>query len=156
MANATVVHSDEGEALWMLNTLMTVKATGASTGGAYSLLEQVVTPAGNPPVHVHNDHDEAFYVLAGEIDVWVGDEHARCVTGTFALAPRGVPHTYAVRTDEARLLVIGAPAGLDEFFVEVGEQAGDRALPSPAEPDVARVAAIGARHGIEILGPPRA
>lgn len=155
MAKATIVHEGEGRALWMLNTLMTVKATGAETGGAFSLLEQVVTPAGNPPVHVHADHDEAFYVLDGEVDVWVGDERTRCGTGTFALAPRGVPHTYAVRSDEARLLVLGAPAGIDEFFVEVGEPAGDRHLPAPTEPDVGHVAAVGARHGIDVLGPPR-
>lgn len=150
----TVVQKDEGVPVWMLNTLMTVKATGAETDGAFSLLEQVVTPAGNPPVHVHAAHDEAFYVLDGEVDVWIGDDHARCSQGSFALAPRGIPHTYAVRSDEARLLVIGAPAGLDEFFVEVGEPAGTRTVPLPAEPDPVELAAVGARFGIEILGPP--
>lgn len=152
----TVVGADEGEALWMLNTLMTVKAGADDTGGRFSLLEQVVTPAGNPPLHVHGNEDEAFYVLDGELELVVGDDRFTCGTGAFALTPRGVPHTYMVRSPSARLLVMGAPAGLDRFFREVGVHAVARVVPEPAAPDVAQVAQVAARHGIELVGPPGA
>ena len=61
--NPTIQH------LWMLNTLMEIKAAAEDTGGTFTLIEQVVTPAGNPPVHVHHHEDESFYVLEGEVEV---------------------------------------------------------------------------------------
>jgi hypothetical protein len=72
----------------------------------------------------------------------------------FALGPKGVPHTYVVRSPTARLLILAMPAGLDRFFRDVGEPAAAVALPEPAAPDVARVAEVAARHGIELVGPP--
>ena len=151
-----VVAAGEGEALWMLNTLMTVKATSEDTGGRFSLLEQVVTPAGNPPLHVHSHEDEAFYLLEGELDLIVGDERVSCSAGAFALAPKGIPHTYAVRSPSARLLVLGAPAGLDRFFRGVAQPAAAAVVPEPAAPDVDEVARVAAAHGIELVGPPAA
>ncbi len=60
-----VRHADEGEATWFLNSLVTTKATYAETGGAYCLMEHLLTAAANPPMHVQADEEEAFYVLAG-------------------------------------------------------------------------------------------
>ena len=148
-----VRHDGEGEAIWMLNSLVTVKATAEETAGAYSLCEQVVTAAGNPPPHVHRDADEAFYVLDGEVDIEVGGEVVGAGPGTFAFAPRGVPHTYRVRSATARMLVLGSPGGLDRFFTAVGEPAPARALPTPAAPDVDAVVSVAAAHGIDVLPP---
>ena len=148
-----VRHEGEGEAIWMLNSLVTVKATAEETGGAYSLCEQIVTETGNPPPHVHRDADEAFYVLDGEVELDVGGETTVAGPGTFAFAPRGVPHTYRVRSATARLLVVGSPGGLDRFFAAVGEPAQARALPTPAAPDVETVASVAAAHGIDLLQP---
>ena len=150
---AIVRHEGEGEAIWMLNSLVTVKATADETAGAYSLCEQVVTPDGNPPPHVHREADEAFYVLDGEVEVEVGGDVAVARRGTFALAPRGVPHTYRVRSATARLLVLGSPGGLDRFFAAVGEPAQARTLPEPAAPDVGTVVSVAAAHGIDVLSP---
>ena len=47
---AVVVGPGEGEAVWFLNSRMTVKATGASTGGRYGLLESTIPPGFSPPL----------------------------------------------------------------------------------------------------------
>lgn len=101
---------------WMLNTLMEVKATSEETGGAFSLIEQLVTPAGNPPVHVHRHEDESFLVLEGDVEVTIGDARIVARTGDFVFGPRGVPHTYAVLSEHARLLVLSTPGGVEHFF----------------------------------------
>lgn len=45
---------------------MTVKATHEQTNGGFTLLE-AQEPAGfGPPLHIHRDAAEAFYVLQGE------------------------------------------------------------------------------------------
>jgi quercetin dioxygenase-like cupin family protein len=156
-----VRHRDEGQATWFLNGLMTTKAEYSETDGAYCVMEHLLTPACNPPVHVQNDEEEAFYVLDGEIEFEVDGEHALATAGTFAFVPRGAVHTFRVLTDTARMLVIasapqGAPeGGLHHFFTTVGEPAPAPVLPAPQAPDAAALAAVAAPHGIDLLGPPR-
>jgi len=156
-----VRHRDEGEATWFLNGLMTTKATSEETGGAYCLMEHLLTAACNPPRHVQTGEEEAFYVLDGEIEFEVDGEVALCTPGSFALVPRGAAHSFAVLTDTARVLVLAsAPGaaretGLHDFFRTVGEPAPARVLPTPQAPDAAALGAIAAQHGIELVGPPR-
>lgn len=142
------------EHLWMLNSLMEIKAAADDTGGAFSLIEQLVTPAGNPPMHVHRHEDEAFYVLDGEVEVTIGGERRVARRGDFVFGPRRVPHTYAVLGDEARLLVLSSPGGVERFFRAVGEPAGAPVLPEPKVPDPERLVPVAAAHGIDILPPP--
>jgi quercetin dioxygenase-like cupin family protein len=141
-------------ALWMLNSLMIERATAEQTNGAFTLLEQWITADGNPPPHVHELEDEAFFVLEGEIDVTVGTTTTRLGPGGFGFAPRGVPHTYAIVEGMAHLLVIATPGGIERFFRDLGEPAGELALPEPSAPDVPFVVGTAACHGITILPPP--
>jgi len=140
-------------ALWMLNSLLVERATATDTGGAFTLHEQWITAAGNPPPHVHADQDEAFFVLEGQIEVTVGGDSSVVPAGGFAFGPRGVPHTYAVPEGTAHLLVIATPGGIEDFFRELGEPAGAFELPEPTAPDPQVVTSIAARHGITILPP---
>lgn len=141
-------------ALWMLNSLMIERATSEDTRGAYAMWEQWITADGNPPPHVHQHEDEAFFVLEGSIDVMVGDETHHLEAGGFAFGPRGVPHTYAVTSGVARLLIVANPAGSEHFFRELGVPADLLSLPDPEAPDVERVVHVASLHGISILLPP--
>ena len=46
------VPKGEGKMLWAVDELITFKASGEDTGGAYSLTDSVVPPGGGPPPHV--------------------------------------------------------------------------------------------------------
>jgi len=120
------------------------------------LLEVTVRAGEGSPWHVHPDEDEWFYVLEGEFTVYVGDSRLSLPAGSFAFGPRGVPHTFMAETDEARALIGFQPFLFEGFLREVGEPAAERVLPPPlqAPPDMARLLPIGARNGMEILGPP--
>jgi oxalate decarboxylase/phosphoglucose isomerase-like protein (cupin superfamily) len=61
-----------------------MKATGAETGGALTFTEIDATPGGGPPVHVHENKDEWFYVLEGTFDIVLGDQVVRAEPGDFA------------------------------------------------------------------------
>ena len=85
---------DEGEAFWLLGMLQTIKIGREDTNGAYGLIE-VVVPAGvGSPWHVHPEEDEWFYVLEGELTVWIADTKLSLTPGSFAFGPKGVPHTF--------------------------------------------------------------
>lgn len=155
-----VRHRDEGTATWFLNSLVSTKADLGETRGAYALMEHLLTPAADPPMHVHGDEEEAFYVLDGEIEFEVDGLVARAVAGTFALAPAGRPHCFRVLTPTARMLVLSsAPGGAtnggsEAFFRAAGSPATAPVLPAPEAPDPVRLTALAAEHGIEILPPP--
>lgn len=113
------------------------------------LVELTDVRAGDmPPLHVHRAQDEGFYVLSGQVTLYMPGEQAQLGAGDFFLAPRGVPHTYRV-SDEgpAAWLCTSRPAGFERFVAQVG---------SLARQDPESVTAVAARHDIEILGPPGA
>jgi mannose-6-phosphate isomerase-like protein (cupin superfamily) len=158
MASASdhyVLADDDAEAIWFIGTLALVKGVGSQTGGALATVEFLHPPGFATTLHVHHTADEAFYVLAGAMRGVCGDREWRATTGAFVWLPRGTPHGYAVDGDELlRTLAIALPAGFDRFVVEAGEPARERTLPPPAPPDIARLDAVGAKYGIETVGPP--
>jgi quercetin dioxygenase-like cupin family protein len=148
--------NDEGEAFWLLGMLEIVKISGQDTNGEYGLIEITVRAGEGSPWHVHPEEDEWFYVLDGEFTFYVGDTRMSLPAGAFAFGPKGVPHTFIAETHAAKALVGFAPFQFEGFLREVGEPATELVLPPPLDgpPDMARLLPIGARNGIEILGPP--
>jgi quercetin dioxygenase-like cupin family protein len=147
---------DEGEMLWVADELMTLKATGEDSGGAYSLTDSVVPPGGGPPPHVHHWEDEAFWVLKGELEVLVGEDSFMAAAGSFVHLPKGIRHSYEnVGSGPARFLTLIVPAGLEKFFKEVGKPGSDVSSPPPfEEEDINKLLAVAPKYGAEILPPP--
>lgn len=145
----------EGEALWFLGNLATVKAGGAHTRGRLTVVE-FLNPAGfATPLHRHLQEDEAFYVLTGRVQFRCDRAVFDAGPGDFVLLPVGLPHTFVVGPDAPlRALQISTPAGFEDFAAEVGEPAGRRALPEPGPIDPELLGHAAARHHVEILGPP--
>jgi len=137
--------------IWFLADLADVLADGEHT-----VIEMLAPPGDQPPLHVHRDDDEGFYVLDGEVTFWAGDEERVLRAGDFVLGPKGVPHTYRVTGGEpARILVTSSSGAFASFVQTYGEPAPRRELPVPARPpDVERLGRLAAEHGIALLGPP--
>jgi mannose-6-phosphate isomerase-like protein (cupin superfamily) len=132
-----------------------VQIDGEQTGEAYNLVELSARSGDMPPLHVHHRDDETFYVLEGEMTLFLGDRLIAVSHGQAALAPRDVPHTYRVESEQARWLVIKSPAGFERFVRTAGEPAPSDELPPPGRPfDPAASAQTAAEYGIDILGPP--
>jgi quercetin dioxygenase-like cupin family protein len=151
------VDPGDGDALWFLATRMTLKASAATTGGLYGLLE-VEVPAGfSPPRHIHHREDEAFYVLDGQVTFQCGDQRISATAGSYVFLPRHVPHSFVVEGEgPARMLNITTPGGGEGFFVEAGRPAEGPGLPPVGPPDVEALRAASDHFGSEIVGPPLA
>ena len=148
-----------GEAWWWLGMLATIKATGEQTGGQFSLVEILAPDGFGSELHVHHREDEGFYILEGEMTFYVGDQVIKAHPGSYLFGPRNVPHAFTVDSGPARLLFVLSPAGFEGLIREMGEPARSLTVPSqldeePDEAEMVRMAAIGARYGAEILGPP--
>jgi mannose-6-phosphate isomerase-like protein (cupin superfamily) len=145
------------EPLWFIDNLVRIHIDGATSDGKLALIEERAVRGDMPPLHVHHEDDEAFYVLDGELSLFVAGEQRTLGPGQAALAPRGVPHSYRVESEEAHWLVITTPAGFDSFVREVAEPAPADELPPPGRPhDPDALARAAGKVGIEFLGPPGA
>lgn len=137
-----------------LDTLVRVQISGEQTGGAYSVTE-CLAPAGHqPPPHVHADDAEGFYVLDGELTVKTADGETVVPAGRAFHAPARVPHTFEVTSaTAARFVVVSAPARFDAFATAFGTPTDSEELPVlDGPPDVARLTAVAAEHGVTFVG----
>ena len=119
------------------------------TQGRIGMFESVDAPGFGPPRHVHDNEDETFHILAGEVEFWVSGERRVAQPGDTLFVPRGTEHTFRIIGDHpARMLTIMTPGGFEGFFVEVME--GEYAIPR----DMDAITAIGRRYNMRFTGPP--
>ncbi len=126
---------------------MVVKATTEETDGAFSLLE-ASEPAGfGPPLHIHEDCAEAFYILAGKYHVFVEDETFHGPEGSFIFVPAGLRHGFRVGDVASRKLNLYTPGAMVGYFDDLSAAiAADAATPEAVD-------AIGRRHAMRVVGP---
>ena len=147
---------NQGESLWFLGSHVLIKASAETTAGRVAVIEHL-TPRGlGSPLHVHHREDEWFYVIEGELTVWVGGRVINAPAGSFVYGPRDIPHTFMVSSETARYLLVTEPGDFAGFMRKLAEPASEPVIPPPATepPDVAALAQVAAEYGIEILGPP--
>lgn len=145
----------EGDAYWFLNNLDIVKATSASTGGAFSLVYQVAPPGAATPYHLHHSEDEAFYVLAGSSSFICDGKKTVVAPGGYIFLPRGIPHgIHNEGSSPCTMLILAMPGtGFFGMMIEMGEPAKERVLPPPSHPDIEKLTRLCAKYDIEVLGP---
>src|SRR5881227_4287146 len=88
------LHKDEGEALWFLGVLATIKASSETTDGRVAVIEHLAPQGAGSPLHVHHNEDEWFYVTEGELSFWVGGRLIEAPAGSFVYGPRDIPHLH--------------------------------------------------------------
>jgi glyoxylate utilization-related uncharacterized protein len=125
---------------------MTLKASSDDTGGVFSLLEAAEPPGFGPPLHIHHDAAEAFYVLEGEYVMFLDDRDVTCPAGSFVFIPVGMRHGFRVGSTPSRKLNFYFPAAMVGYFDELSAAIarGD------AEDEID---AIATRHNMEVVGP---
>src|SRR4051794_2188684 len=107
-AGRTVTHGNNSAELQL---------AGGQSAGDWAVVEWRVRAGGEPPMHTHTREDETLYVLEGAITAYVGSEEIDVEAGSYAALPKNVPHGFAVRGEQVRLLVTLQPAGAEYFFV---------------------------------------
>jgi len=75
-----------------------------------------MSPGDEPPLHVHKNEDEWFYMLEGEMSFHVGGDTHVGTAGAFVSFPRGIPHTFTVESPSARFLLMNTPGGFERMF----------------------------------------
>jgi mannose-6-phosphate isomerase-like protein (cupin superfamily) len=138
----------EGRVIDLGDFGVTVKASERETDGVVSVLENEEPPGFGPPIHVHHDCAEAFYVLEGEYVMTLEETEYVCPAGSFIFIPQGTRHGFRVGDVASRKLNFYFPASMVGYFDDLAE-----ALRRESVTDD-ELAAIAEAHSMEIVGPP--
>jgi hypothetical protein len=120
------------------------------------VLEMTLPVGSSPPLHVHADLDDSWYILEGEMVLRCGVDERIVGAGQWVSMPRGVPHTFRVIGDhEARILMVHDNASFRDLIRDLGTPAITPTLPEepvfPPKPELARIAGA---HDLTPTGPP--
>lgn len=144
MPEPRIVRSTEGEVLqpWLCKI-------GSCSGARFDFLIGNIAYLSGPPLHVHREQDDTFYVLEGVLTLQVGDEIIDLGPGDFATVPPGVPHTFDnIRKHQPppKVLNLMTPGGLDALFHDLARGAS-------GEGDALNLIELSERHGVTLVGP---
>lgn len=144
--------------LWYLDNLVMFPVSSADGLDQITVMQLLAPRGDSPPYHVHHTEDECFHVLEGELVLLVNGEAKRLAAGETLLAPKGIPHTYRVVSDQARMLVVTTHGDFERFVRAAARPAEAAEPPAPAAPPTPEqqtaLATLARRHGIELVGPP--
>jgi mannose-6-phosphate isomerase-like protein (cupin superfamily) len=144
---AFVLRPGEGRDIDLGGFSMVVKASADETQGAFSLLQADEPPGFGPPLHIHHDAAEAFFVVSGEYRIFVGDDDWVCPAGSFIYIPAGLPHGFQVGSVQSSKLNFYTPAAMVGYFDDLST-----AL-STDTADGATLTEIAQRYAMEVVGP---
>lgn len=154
--NIKIARKGEGRIFAVVGDLYTFLATGDDTAGKYAVWDAVIPPGGGPPLHLHHNEDEAFFVLAGEMTFYADGKKSVATPGTFVHLPPEHWHRFANESNApAHMLIAVAPAGLEKMFEQIGKvwTDGNSPPPRPTPDEIDRLLAIAPKFGIELRPP---
>lgn len=149
---------EDGENLSVVGDNYRILVTGEETGGAYAVIDMLVPPGGGPGPHAHAGFSETFFVIDGEIEVKSEVSTYIARKGAIVTIPKGgIVHCFKNKTDQmAHLLCMVAPAGLEGFFVEIGQPVAiGTFLPPPVMDEAAmkKILPIVEKYGQKLFPP---
>ncbi|MGW3472524.1 cupin domain-containing protein [Saccharopolyspora sp. NPDC000995] len=144
-----------GQSVWAFSgDRYTLKVGAEETGGLIGAMEAEIPPGSGPPLHIHQNEDEAFYLVEGRLQVVDIDREFIAEPGSFIYLPRGKAHGFKNIFDTpAKMLMLFMPSGFEKFFLEVGaEVVPGQPAPPPSQfaADVERSMRVATeKYGIE-------
>lgn len=141
------------ELRWTGETRTHFLATGRTTDDAFCLIDEIAGQGEVVPLHRHDLDRESFYVLSGELSIFIADQPpVRIPAGGFAHVPGGIVHGFRVESETARYLILTTPHH-GEFYRAISRASRPGGLPpeSPISDD--EIMAACGRYDVEFVGP---
>lgn len=151
-----ILEPNKGKHIAIVGDINTILASKEDTGGTYSFIEAKVFPGGGPIPHIQTREHEGFYVVEGQIIFNVDGQRIEAKPGTFVNIPPDVLHSFKNETNEnAKMIIVLSPAGLEQFFVEAGlEVSNNNVRPPPlTDEEKQKLVSLASKYGMEIRLP---
>jgi mannose-6-phosphate isomerase-like protein (cupin superfamily) len=147
---AFTMERGDGRPIHVVGDEVIIKISSRDTGGAFAVFEARTRPYHGPPLHLHRNQDEWWYILEGEYKFEVDGQEIYARAGATVFAPRGSRHTFQnIGAIPGRMVTTVVPGGLDLFFEEL-----ETAVPRGTVPEPAKMFPIFEKYDLELHGPP--
>ena len=153
MNDVKITEPNAGQHIAIAGDINSILTSKEDTDGTYSVVEAKVFPNGGPVPHIQTREHEGFFVLEGEITFTVDGKEIVAKSGTFVNVPPNVTHSFKNKTNNlAKMLIILAPGGMENLFVEVGDEVTDSTVQPPpmSEKQMKKFADLVSDYGVEI------
>ena len=151
-----ILEPNKGKHIAIVGDINTILASKEDTGGTYSFIEAKVFPGGGPIPHIQTREHEGFYVVEGQIIFNVDEQRIEAKPGTFVNIPPDVLHSFKNETNEnAKMIIVLSPAGLEQFFVEAGLEVSNNSVKPPplTDDEKQKLVSLASKYGMEIRLP---
>jgi len=134
--NSLILDDQNGTKFSFFGEQVNIKVFGEDTDAKYSLMHWTAAPGGPVVPHVHDDYEETFYVLDGQLEFVLGTEVFEVGPGGFVRVPPATRHGFRNTCDQpVSMLVSFSPGGMESLFLKYRDDAD---LPLEAYLDEAR------------------
>ena len=146
--------SEQTQAWWFLDLLVVEHRCAPDMKTV--VLEMTLPVGSSAPLHVHDELDDTWYILDGEMVIRCGDDVSVVGAGHWVSMPRGIPHTFRVVGDrQARILLVHDNATFRDLIRDLGIPAEAQVVPPrPVFPPTEDLARVAATHDLMPIGPP--
>ena len=152
-SSAYVCQPGQAELRWMGETSTRFLATGEGTGGAFCLVDEQAARGESVPLHRHPDDMESFYVLEGELTLYIEDQPGvRAPAGAFAHIPGGAVHGFRVESERARYLILTTPRH-GEFYRAITAASRPGGEPPTTGIEGEQIKQASREYGVEFVAP---
>jgi quercetin dioxygenase-like cupin family protein len=151
-----ILEPNKGKHIAIVGDINTILVSKEDTGGTYSFIEAKVFPGGGPIPHIQTREHEGFYVVEGQIIFNVDGQRIEAKPGTFVNIPPDVLHSFKNETNEnAKMIIVLSPAGLEQFFVEAGLEVSNNSVKPPplTDEEKQKLVSLASKYGMEIRLP---
>lgn len=138
---------------------MSRMAAPIDNNGAFDFVISKIRRGTEPPPHIHTREDEFFYILSGEMRVFVEDEVFLVTAGECVFMPRGKAHAWLITSEEVHLVAVIAPGGFTEAFNKLSAPAERMEVPTDADietyanADLTETIKVHEQYGVQLLAP---
>jgi mannose-6-phosphate isomerase-like protein (cupin superfamily) len=144
---------------WYKGILCSQMAGTADNNGAFDAILSKMRRGTEPPPHVHSREDEFFYILSGEMRVYVDGEVFQVRAGECMFLPRRKPHAFVITSDELHSIVTITPGGFFDAINKMNVPAERMDIPTDvdtvtyANADLADTIKVFEQYEVRLLNP---
>jgi mannose-6-phosphate isomerase-like protein (cupin superfamily) len=118
---------------WYKGILSSQMAGSADNNGAFDFILSKMRRGTEPPPHVHSREDEFFYLLSGEMNVYVDGEVFQVTAGECMFLPRLKPHAFRITSEAIQNIALIVPGGFLDAVNKMNAPAERMDLPNDSD-----------------------
>lgn len=152
------VHKQQSETYFFFGVPTTIHLAGIETGNELSLIETFMPAGCDSGLHVHANEDECIYLIAGELELTIGDSPFTLRAGACCFVPRNTPHRLRnKKVRSGKVIHVYTPGTLDPFIRLAGarmKSPTDLVSPYPSPEQIGPILLLSEEYDFHMLIPP--